>query len=52
MRVPLEWLKQYVAVTATAEAIGERLTMGGLEVEGMEESAIGRCYLVGRLGSW
>ena len=41
MRVPLEWLKQYVAVTATAEEIGVRLTMGGLEVEGMETSAIG-----------
>ena len=41
MRVPLEWLKQYVAVTATAEEIGVRLTMGGLEVEGIEESAIG-----------
>ncbi len=41
MRVPLEWLKQYVAVDATAEEIGVRLTMGGLEVEGIEESAIG-----------
>ena len=41
MRVPLEWLKQYVAIEATAEEIGVRLTMGGLEVEGMEESALG-----------
>ena len=41
MRVPLEWLKQYVAVDATAEEIGVRLTMGGLEVEGIEESVLG-----------
>ena len=41
MRVPLERLKQYVAVTATAKAIGVRLTMGGLEVEGIEASVIG-----------
>ncbi len=41
MRVPLEWLKQLVAVEASAEEIGTRLTMGGLEVEGIEESAIG-----------
>ena len=41
MRVPLEWLKQYVAVDATAEEIGVRLTMGGLEVEGIEESPLG-----------
>ncbi len=41
MRVPLEWLKQLVAVEASAEEIETRLTMGGLEVEGIEESAIG-----------
>jgi phenylalanyl-tRNA synthetase beta chain len=36
MRVPLEWLKQFVDVKAEATEIGERLTMGGLEVEGIE----------------
>src|SRR5579871_687110 len=41
MRVPIEWLKQVVDVDATAEEIGRRLTMGGLEVEGIEESPIG-----------
>jgi phenylalanyl-tRNA synthetase beta chain len=41
MQVPLEWLKQYVKVEASAEEIATRLTMGGLEVEGIEESAIG-----------
>src|SRR5438477_3677591 len=41
MRVPLEWLKHYVAIEATAEEVATRLTMGGLEVEGIEESALG-----------
>ena len=41
MRVPLEWLKEYVSLSATAEEVATRLTMGGLEVEGIEESAIG-----------
>src|SRR6516165_7964623 len=41
MRVPLEWLRHYVAVEATAEEVATRLTMGGLEVEGIEESALG-----------
>ena len=41
MRVPLEWLKEYVKVEATAEEVGTNLTMGGLEVEGIETSALG-----------
>lgn len=41
MRVPLQWLKKYVNPTATAEEIAIRLTMGGLEVEGIENSEIG-----------
>ncbi len=36
MRVPLEWLKEYVAIEETADDIATRLTMGGLEVEGNE----------------
>ncbi|MCS6776176.1 MAG: phenylalanine--tRNA ligase subunit beta [Chloroherpetonaceae bacterium] len=36
MRVPVEWLKQFVPVQASAEEIATRLTMGGLEVEGLE----------------
>jgi phenylalanyl-tRNA synthetase beta chain len=34
-------LKHYVAVAAMAEEVATRLTMGGLEVEGIEESALG-----------
>ena len=41
MRVPLEWLKEYVKIEATPEEIATRLTMGGLEVEGIEQSAFG-----------
>lgn len=41
MQVPLEWLKQYVPVEASAEEVGARLTMGGLEVESIETSPIG-----------
>ncbi len=41
MRVPLEWLKEYCAVEAGAEEVAVKLTMGGLEVEGIEESALG-----------
>ena len=41
MRVPLAWLKDYVGVEASAEEVATKLTMGGLEVEGIEESALG-----------
>ena len=41
MRVPLAWLKEYCAVGASAEEVGVKLTMGGLEVEGIEESGLG-----------
>ncbi|MEN9774015.1 MAG: hypothetical protein RL322_1085 [Pseudomonadota bacterium] len=33
MRVPEQWLRQYVATDWSAEQIGERLTMAGLELE-------------------
>ena len=38
MRVPFEWLKELVSITATAEEVAERLTMIGFEVEGMEQA--------------
>lgn len=41
MRVPLQWLQEYVPVEADAREIAARLTMGGFEVEGIEESAVG-----------
>ena len=36
MRVPLTWLRDYVAVTDTPEALASRLTFAGLEVEDLE----------------
>ncbi len=36
MRVPFEWLKELVNVTATADEVSHRLTMLGLEVEAAE----------------
>jgi phenylalanyl-tRNA synthetase beta chain len=36
MRVPLEWLKEYVPVRLSPKALAERLTMAGLEVVAVE----------------
>ncbi len=36
MRVPLEWLKEYVAIRLSPKALAERLTMAGLEVVAVE----------------
>jgi phenylalanyl-tRNA synthetase beta chain len=36
MRVSLEWIKDLVEITAPAEEVAHRLTMAGLEIEGME----------------
>ena len=36
MRVSLEWIKDFVDLTASPEEAAQRLTMSGLEVEGME----------------
>ena len=37
MKVPLAWLKEYVAVRLSPEVLAERLTMAGLEVTGIED---------------
>ena len=36
MRISLEWLKQYISISLSAEELAERLTMVGLEVESVE----------------
>jgi phenylalanyl-tRNA synthetase beta chain len=36
MKVPLEWLKEYVTLRLSPEAIAERLTMAGLEVTAID----------------
>ena len=37
MKIPIQWLREYVEVDATAEAIAERLTFSGTEVEGISQ---------------
>ncbi len=37
MRVPLEWLKEFVDFSVSPEELAHRLTMAGLEVEGREK---------------
>jgi phenylalanyl-tRNA synthetase beta chain len=41
MLVPLDWIQEYVAAGADVQEIADRLTMGGLEVEGIAESEAG-----------
>ncbi len=36
MRVPLSWLREYVDIELTPEALAERLTLLGMEVQGLE----------------
>jgi phenylalanyl-tRNA synthetase beta chain len=36
MRVPLSWLRDYVDIQLTPEQLGERLTLLGMEVKGLE----------------
>lgn len=39
MRISLQWLREWVAVSESAEAIGHRLTMAGLELDALEPAA-------------
>ena len=36
MRVPLDWLRDYVDLDLDPEALAERLTLLGFEVKGLE----------------
>jgi phenylalanyl-tRNA synthetase beta chain len=36
MRVSFEWLKDFVDITASPQEVADRLTMAGLEIEGIE----------------
>jgi phenylalanyl-tRNA synthetase beta chain len=50
MRVPLSWLREYVAVELAPEALAEQLTLRGMEVSGIEVSgADWTDVVVGRL---
>jgi phenylalanyl-tRNA synthetase beta chain len=41
MRVPIEWLKDFVQVELSPDDLAERLTMAGLEVETVEDTPYG-----------
>ncbi len=50
MRVPLSWLREFVDVDLTPEALAERLTLLGMEVKGVEAWGAGwRNVVVGEL---
>jgi phenylalanyl-tRNA synthetase beta chain len=50
MRVPLSWLREYVDVDLSPEALAEQLTLRGMEVNGIEVSGAGWTdVVVGRL---
>jgi len=36
MRLPLNWLKEFVDLPVTPEVLADRLTLAGFEVEGIE----------------
>ena len=36
MKVSIDWLREFIDVPATAEEIADKLTLSGLEVEGIE----------------
>lgn len=38
MKASFEWIKEFVEVTAPAQEVADRLTMAGLEIEGMEQA--------------
>ena len=42
MKLPLSWIKEYVDVTIPPEALAEKLTFAGLEVEQMEYIGVPR----------
>jgi phenylalanyl-tRNA synthetase beta chain len=39
MRYPVEWLKEYVPIGPSLQALADRLTLAGLEVTGIESAA-------------
>jgi phenylalanyl-tRNA synthetase beta chain len=46
MKVSLEWLKDFVEVTASPQEVADRLTMAGLEIEGVETIGADSVYEV------
>jgi phenylalanyl-tRNA synthetase beta chain len=52
MRVPLEWLGEFVTWGGSVPALADRLTMAGLEVASIEEvGRLDRRIVVGRIAA-
>src|SRR5213076_674945 len=51
MRISVRWLRELCPVTLSDEEIARKLTMAGLEVEGLEQRSIGPGVVVGRIAS-
>ena len=49
MKVSLNWLREFVAFELTAEALAERLTMAGLEVESITAHGAYEHMVAGRI---
>lgn len=46
MRIPLEWLKEYVDINMTDGELAQKLTLGGLEVTAVEDTSYGKIFEV------
>ncbi len=46
MRVPIEWLNDFVQISLSASELAERLTMAGLEVEAIEQTPQGEVLVL------
>jgi len=46
MRVPIEWLKEFVQFELSASALAERLTLAGLEVEAIDSTPHGEVLVL------
>ena len=46
MKIPLEWLKDFIAIRILPEQLADKLTMAGLEVKGIEQGPHGVVFEV------
>jgi phenylalanyl-tRNA synthetase beta chain len=51
MRIPISWLKDYVDVVESVDALAERLTLAGLEVEAIHRAANAGAGAAGTAGT-
>jgi len=49
LKISLNWLREFVAIDLTAEALAERLTMAGLEVEDVAAHGVFERMVAGRI---